>query len=418
MENEVFVGLDIGTTKVACIIAEPGENDALKLVGVGTSPSDGLRKGVVVDIGKTVRSIKKAVEEAELMAGVDVDSVWVGVAGDHIRAHNSTGFVAITHENREHRENREIMQVDMDRAIDVARAVPIPQDYEVLHVIPQEYCVDDQRGIKNPLGMCGVRLATQVHIITGQATRIQDITKCVEKAELKLNKLVLEPLASSYAVLEKDEKERGVALIDIGGGTTDIAIYFDGNIRHTAIVGLGGKNVTKDIAIVQKTPEEKAEEIKRKYGCAYQPLLRGNERLIVPATGGREDREIERKWLVDVIEPRVEEILSLAMREIKKTEYMEMLGAGVVLTGGGAMLEGMREKAENIFQTPVKIGVPTRFGGLSDVAKSPAYATSVGLCMYAAEEYAENTKGKKRSGGDGGFRQAIDNAVSWIKKYF
>ena len=413
MENEIFVGLDIGTTKIACIIAELGESGELKLVGVGVSPSDGLRKGAVVDIDKTVRSIKKAVEEAELMAGVDVDAVWVGIAGDHIRAKNSTGFVAISH------ENREITQVDIDRAIGIAKAVPIPQDYEELHVIPQEYSVDDQRGIKNPLGMCGVRLATQVHIITGQATRIQDIAKCVEKAGLKLIKLVLEPLASSYAVLERDEKELGVALIDIGGGTTDIAIYFDENIRHTAIVGLGGKNVTKDIAIGLRTPLEKAEEIKRKYGCAYQPLIRGHESLMVPAVGGHEDREIAREGLVGIIEPRVEEILSLALREIKKTEYFEMLGAGIVLTGGGALMEGVREKAESIFQMPVKIGIPGRFGGLTEAARSPAHATGIGLCMFAVEARAENSKkGRKSGGGNAGYHQTIDKVKDWFRKYF
>jgi len=411
MGNEVIVGLDIGTTKVACIITEIGENNELKVVGVGISPSEGLRKGVVVDMEKTVKSIKKAVEEAEVMAGVDIEAVWVGIAGDHIRTKNSKGAVAIS------RENHQIAREDVERAIEVAKALPIPQEYELLHVIPQEYCVDEQRGIKNPVGMSGVRLEAQVHIITAQATKIQDIARCVERAGLKLIKLVLEPLASSYAVLEMEEKELGVAMIDIGGGTTDIAIYFNENIRHSAIVGLGGYNVTRDISIGLRTPEMKAEEIKRKYGCAYLPLVRGNERIKITKLGGREDAEIERAGLVGFIEPRVEEILSFAMREIKKTEYFEMLGAGVVLTGGGAMMEGMREKAESIFQLPVKIGVPGRLGGggFTDVVKSPAHATGIGLCMYAMEAYAQNQNRKaKRSGGG----NVWNNVRNWFEKYF
>ncbi|MDR3012992.1 MAG: cell division protein FtsA [Chitinispirillales bacterium] len=407
MESDIFVGLDMGTTKIACIIAEQGENNVLKVIGVGVSPSDGLRKGTVVDIDTTVKSIKKAVEEAELMAGVDVHEVCVGIAGDHIKGKTSTGFVAISH------DNREIAQEDVDRVIEVAKAIQMPQDYDLLHVLSRGYSVDDQNGIKNPLGMCGVRLTTQVYIITGQAARVLDITKCVEKAELKLSgQLVLEPLASSRAVLEKDEKELGVALVDIGGGTTDIAIYSDENIRHTAIVGLGGKNVTRDIGIGLRTPLEKAEEIKRKYGCAYQPLLRGGERLMVPAVGGHEDREILREGLVNIIEPRVEEILSLALREIKKSGCQDMLGAGVVLTGGGAMLEGMREKAENVFQMPVKIGVPSRFGGLTEAARSPMHATGIGLCMFAADG-ARSKGGRKKSKA-----KPINIIAGWLKRYF
>jgi cell division protein FtsA len=414
MGNEVIVGLDIGTTKVACIITEIGENNELKVVGVGISPSEGLRKGVVVDMEKTVKSIKKAVEEAEVMAGVDIEAVWAGIAGDHIRAKNCKGSVAIS------RENHEIAQEDVERAIEVAKALPISQDYELLHVIPQEYCVDEQRGIKNPVRMGGVRLEAQVHLIAAHATKIRDIASCVEQAGLKLIKLVLEPLASSYAVLERDEKELGVAMIDIGGGTTDIAIYFNENIRHSAIVGLGGYNVTRDISIGLRTPEVKAEEIKRKYGCAYLPLVRGNERIRIPKLGGREDADIERAGLVGFIEPRVEEILSLAMREIKKTEYFEMLGAGVVLTGGGAMMEGMREKAESVFQMPVKIGIPGHLGGggFTDVVKSPAHATGIGLCMYAMEAYAQNQNRKVKKGGGNVLHDLFDKIKIGFNKYF
>lgn len=412
MDDNVFVGLDIGTTKIACIISELDSNGELKIVGVGVSPSEGLRKGVVVNIDKTVRSIQKAVEEAELMAGVDVDSVWVGIAGDHIRAINSRGVVAIS------RENNEISELDVLRAIDAAKAVSIPMDREILHVIPQEYVVDDQKGIKDPIGMCGVRLETQVHIITGAVTSAQNIFKSVDKAGLKIVDMVLEPLASCYAVLEKDEKELGVALIDMGGGTTDIAIYFDESIRHTAVVGLGGKNVTSDIAIGIRTPIDRAEEIKKQYGCAFSPLVKSTEYLSVPGVGGREQREVSKAVLSSIIEPRLEEILSLALREIKRTEYADMLGAGVVLTGGGSLMDGIQELAEKVFEMPVKLGVPSGFGGLTEAAKSPIHATGVGLCMYGVEQSKKSTKGKKTMQGDDNFKKIFDKMKSWVKEFF
>ncbi len=407
----MFVGLDIGTTKIACIISEQDANGELKIVGVGVSPSDGLRKGVVVNIDKTVRSIQKAVEEAELMAGIDVDSVWVGIAGDHIRAINSRGVVAIS------RDNNEISELDVIRAIDAAKAVSIPMDREILHVIPQEFVVDDQKGIKDPIGMCGVRLETQVHIITGAVTSAQNIYKSVDKAGLKAIDLVLEPLASCYAVLEKDEKELGVALIDMGGGTTDIAIYFDESIRHTAVVGLGGKNVTSDIAIGIRTPIERAEEIKKQYGCAYSPLVKGTEYISVPGVGGREQREVSKAVLSSIIEPRLEEILSLALREIKRTEYADMLGAGIVLTGGGSLMDGIQELSEKVFEMPVKLGIPYGFGGLTEAAKSPVHATGVGLCMYGMEQM-KNRKGKKIIGGEDNFKKILDKMKSWVKEFF
>ncbi|KMQ53052.1 Cell division protein FtsA [Chitinispirillum alkaliphilum] len=411
MNENLFVGLDIGTTKIACIISERDSSGALKIIGVGVSPSDGLRKGVVVNIDKTVRSIQKAVEEAELMAGVDVNSVWVGIAGDHIRAINSKGVVAIS------RDDNEISQLDEDRAIDAAKAVSIPMDREILHVIPQEYVVDDQKGIKDPKGMCGVRLETQVHIITGAITSAQNIDKSVKKAGLSVRDLVLEPLASCYSVLEKDEKELGVALIDMGGGTTDIAIYFDESIRHTAVVGLGGKNVTSDIAIGIRTPIDRAEEIKKQYGCCYAPFVKSNEFISVPGVGGREQREVSKAVLASIIEPRMEEILSLALREIKRTEYSDMLGAGIVLTGGGSLMEGVQELAEKVFDMPVKLGVPSGFGGLTEAAKSPIHATGVGLCMYGMEQAGETTSGKS-TGGEDNFKQIYDKMKSWVKDFF
>lgn len=411
MDDNVFVGLDIGTTKIACIISELDSSGELKLIGVGVSQSDGLRKGVVVNIDKTVRSIQKAVEEAELMAGVDVDAVWVGIAGDHIRAINSRGVVAIS------RDDNEITEMDVLRAIDAAKAVSIPMDREILHVIPQEFVVDDQKGIKDPIGMCGVRLETQVHIITGAVTSAQNIYKSVDKAGLKVIDLVLEPLASCYAVLEKDEKELGVALVDMGGGTTDIAIYFDESIRHTAVVGLGGKNVTSDIAIGIRTPIERAEEIKKQFGCSYSPLVKNNEFISVPGVGGREQREVSRAVLSSIIEPRMEEILSLTLREIKRTEYADMLGAGVVLTGGGSLMDGVQELAEKVFEMPVKLGIPSGFGGLTEAAKSPIHATGVGLCMYGMEQ-SKNRKGKKTLSGDDNFKKIFDRMKTWVKEFF
>ena len=406
----MFVGLDIGTTKIACIISELDASGELKIVGVGMSPSNRLRKGVVVNIDKTVRSIQKAVEEAELMAGVDVESVLVGIAGDHIRAINSKGVVAIS------RDDNEITELDVVRAIDAAKAVSIPMDREILHVIPQEFVVDEQKGIKDPIGMCGVRLETQVHIITGAVTSAQNIYKSVEKAGLKVRDLVLEPLASSYAVLEKDEKELGVALIDMGGGTTDIAMYFDESIRHTAVVGLGGKNVTSDIAIGIRTPIEKAEEIKKRYGCAYSALVKNDEYISVPGVGGREQREVSKAVLASIIEPRLEEMFSLTLREIKRTEYADMLGAGIVLTGGCALMEGIQELAEKVFEMPVKIGVPTGFGGLTEAAKSPVHATGVGLCMYGVKNM--KTRKNKKGAGDENFKKIFDKMKVWVREFF
>ncbi|MDO5575452.1 MAG: cell division protein FtsA [Fibrobacter sp.] len=411
MDENVFVGLDIGTTKIACIISVLDSDGELKIVGVGVSPSDGLRKGVVVNIDKTVKSIQKAVTEAEVMAGFDVDAVWVGIAGDHIRAISSKGVVAIS------RDDKEITEMDVIRAIDAAKAVSIPMDREILHVIPQEFIVDDQKGIKDPIGMCGVRLETQVQIITGAVTSAQNIYKCVDKAGLKVIDLVLEPLASSYSVLEKDEKELGVALIDMGGGTTDIAIYFDESIRHTAVVGLGGQNVTSDIAIGMRTPVDRAEEIKKTYGCACASLVKGDEYIGVPGVGGREQREVSRSVLASIIEPRLEEILSLTFREIKKTEYADMLGAGVVLTGGGALMDGIQELAEKVFEIPVKLGEPSGFGGLTEAARSPIHSTGIGLCMYGLENFKKHS-GKKSSGDDDNFKRIFSKMKNWIKDFF
>ncbi len=379
MNEDIIVGLDIGTTKIGMVIGEVTEDKQVNIVGVGLAPSDGLRKGVVVNIDKTVKAIEKAREEAELMAGIDIKSVIVGIAGGHIKSINSKGVVAVTN------ANSEITQEDVDRVIEQAKAVAIPMDREIIHVLPQEFIVDEQTGIKEPVGMSGVRLEVEAHVVTGAITSAENIYKSVEKAGLEVVDLVLEPLASSYAVLSDDEKELGVALIDMGGGTTDIAIFFDDAIRHTAVVSLGGKNVTSDIAIGIRTPMDQAEEIKKRHGIALSSLVRKDEYIEVPGVGGRESREISRSILASIIEPRLEEVFSLVHREIKRSEFAEMLGAGIVLTGGGGLLEGIVDLAEQVFDMPVRIGNPTGFGGLTDSVKSPAWATGVGLVYYGAK---------------------------------
>jgi cell division protein FtsA len=393
VEN-VIAGLDIGTTKIGMVIGEVSEDGSINVLGVGQAHSEGLRKGVVVNIDKTVKAIEKARQEAELMAGIEIHSVVVGIAGGHIKSINSKGVVAITN------QNNEIMQEDIDRVIEQAKAIAIPMDREIIHVLPQEFIVDEQTGIKEPVGMSGVRLEVEAHVVTGAITSAENIYKSVEKAGLEVTDLVLEPLASSYAVLTDDEKELGVALIDMGGGTTDIAIFFDDAIRHTAVVGLGGRNVTSDIAIGIRTPLEQAEEIKKKHGIALSSKVGKDEYFEAPGVGGRESREISRSILASIIEPRLEEIFSLVHREIKRSEFSEMLGAGIVITGGGALLEGMGELAEQVFDMPVRIGYPRGFGGLAESIKSPIWATGVGLIQYGLQHgtHLHNGSGKSKEG--------------------
>lgn len=379
MANTI-VGLDLGTTKIACIIAEV-DREELKIVGVGTASSEeGLRRGVVVNLEKTAKAIEKAVSEAELMAGVKINSVYAGIAGDHIRSINSRGVIAVS------RGGNEITQADVDRVIDAAQAVAIPMDREILHVIPQGFIVDDQKGIKDPIGMAGVRLEVEVHIVTGAVASAENIYKSIKRAGLKVDDLVLQPLASSYAVLTPDEKSLGVCLLDIGGGTTDIALFFEDSIRHTAVIGLGGNNLTNDIAIGLRTPTDQAERIKRKYGCATVQQVREDEIITVQGVAGREEREVSRQVLAQIIEPRMEEIFGLAQREIKRSDYGDMLGAGVVLTGGAAKLPGAAALAEQVFNQPARVGEPKGLGGVSDAVKDPMYATGVGLVLYGYEK--------------------------------
>ncbi len=379
MANTI-VGLDLGTTKIACIIAEV-DREELKIVGVGTAPSEeGLRRGVVVNLEKTAKAIEKAVSEAELMAGVKIGSVYAGIAGDHIRSINSRGVIAVS------RGGNEITQADVDRVIDAAQAVAIPMDREILHVIPQGFIVDDQKGIKDPIGMAGVRLEVEVHIVTGAVASAENIYKSIKRAGLKVDDLVLQPLASSQAVLTPDERSLGVCLMDIGGGTTDLALFFEDSIRHTAVIGLGGNNLTNDIAIGLRTPTDQAERIKRKYGCATAQQVKEDEIITVQGVAGREEREVSRQVLAQIIEPRMEEIFSLAHREIKRSDYGDMLGAGVVLTGGASKLPGAAALAEQVFNQPARVGEPRGLGGVSDAVKDPMHATGVGLVLYGFEK--------------------------------
>ena len=371
---ELIVGLDIGTTKICAIVGEVTGQGDIDIVGIGTHPSKGLRKGVVINIEATVNSIKQAISEAELMAGCEISHVYAGIAGGHIKGFNSHGIVAV--------KEREVTQADINRVIDAARAIAIPLDREVIHILPQEYVIDQQDGIREPMGMSGVRLEAKVHIVTGAVTSAQNIVKCAQRCGLTVADIVLEQLASSEAVLSQDEKDLGVALIDIGGGTTDIAIWSDGSIVHTSVLAVGGDHVTNDIAVGLRTPTDEAERIKQKYGCAMGALVGKDETIEVPSVGGRKPRVLARHILTEIIEPRVEEMFSLVQQEIHRTGYEDLLASGVVITGGSTLLPGMAELAEDIIGLPVRCGIPTGIAGLVDVVKSPIYATGVGLVLY------------------------------------
>lgn len=374
-ENTV-VGLDIGTTKTCAIIGEINEDGMVDVIGLGTAPCRGLRRGVVVNIDHTVASIKKAVQDAELMAGCKADIVLAGISGGHIKGINSHGVIAV--------KNREVTQVDVERVIDAAKAVAIPLDREVLHIVAQEYMVDDQEGIKEPVGMAGVRLEAKVHIITGAVSAAQNIIRCAHRSGLRVHEVVLQQMASAEAVLLPDEKELGVALVDIGGGTTDLAVFVDGAIHHTSVLPVGGEQLTNDIAVGLKTPMVEAERIKRKYGCALGSLVTRDETVSVPGVGGRAPRVLSRSVLADIAEPRLEEILGLVKRELEKYNLTDEVHSGVVLTGGTVAIEGMCELAEQIFDLPVRVGFPTGISGLVDIVSSPLYATGVGLVLWGA----------------------------------
>lgn len=374
-KENVIVGLDIGTTKTCVVVAELRET-GIEILGVGTHPSEGLRKGVVVNIESTVESIKGALEKAEQSAGLEISSVYVGIAGSHIRGQNSLGIVPV--------KGREVREEDVELAIEAARAIAIPLDRQIIHTIPQYYVVDEQDGIVDPVGMAGVRLEAKAHVVTGAVTSIQNVVKSVNKVGLEAKDLVLEQLAASEAVLSADEKALGVALVDIGGGTTDIAVFSEGSLKHTAVLPVGGNYVTSDIATGLRTPLAEAEKIKIKYGCAFMPLIPKDEMIEVPSVGGREPREVSRQILGRIIEPRMDEILTMVQKEINRSGCEDILAAGIVLTGGGAILEGVPELAEQIFNVPVRRGLPIGVGGLTAIIESPVFATGVGLILYAS----------------------------------
>jgi cell division protein FtsA len=377
MDNiDIITGLDIGTTKIGCFIAEVDEVGDIKIIGVGTAPSDGLRYGVVVDVDKTVKSIKTAVERAEEMANINADVVFAGIAGDHIRSINGRGVVAISG------ENEEVSSEDVRRVIDAAKAVALPIDREIIHILPQEFVVDEQRGIRDPVGMKGVRLEAEVHIVTGAIASAQNIHRCIEKAGYGVADLVLEPLASSHSVLTEDEKELGVILIDIGGGTSDIAMFYEGCIRHTSVVALGGRNLTNDLGIVLRTSLESAEKLKIEYGGALHTESDKEAIVDVPGVNNRAPRKISKALLVDIIQPRMAEILTMCYEEVKKSDYINLMTTGLVMTGGASLLPGTIEMAEDIFNVPVKLGIPRGFSGMVEEAERPQCATGVGLLQY------------------------------------
>lgn len=375
--SPLVVGLDIGTYKVAAIVAEVTD-DGVEIVGIGTAPSRGLRKGVVVNIDATVESIRRAVDEAELMAGCEIHTVFAGIAGAHVKGFNSHGVVAV--------RSSEVAPGDVDRVLDAARAVALPMDRQVVHVLPQEFIVDDQDGIKEPVGMSGVRLESKVHMITASVTSIQNVVKCCERGGMHVSQIVLEPLASAQAVVTPEEKELGVTLVDIGGGTTDIVVFHNGAVRHTAVLPIGGNHLTNDIATGLRTPFDDAEKIKQRFGCALSNMISREETIEVPSVGGRGPRVLSRQILAEIIEPRVEEIFTLVSRELVRSGFEELLASGVVVTGGTTILDGIPELAEQVFHLPVRRGVPLHVGGLVDVVSSPMYATGVGLILYGLRE--------------------------------
>ncbi len=386
--DQVLVGLDIGTSKIACVVAEASPDGKLDVIGIGTHPSRGLRKGVVVNIESTVESIRLAVEEAELMSGVDIQSVFTGIAGSHIRGYNSHGVVAS--------KGSEIMREDVDRVIDAAKAMNIPADQQILHILPQEYIIDNQDGIREPIGMSGVRLEAKVHIVTGAVSSAQNIVKCCNRCDLDVSDMVLEQVASSEAVLMQDEKDIGVVLVDIGGGTTDIAVFLDGAIRHTAVIPIGGDHLTNDLVIGLRTSAREADQLKRKYGACMTSLVPPEDQIEIPSVGGREPRPMPRQVMAQILEPRVEELFEMIKNELQRSGYQELVAAGLVLTGGSSLLEGMVELAEDIFDMPVRLGRPHGVGGLVDVVSSPMYATGVGLILYG-QRYRQSGKSIKSS---------------------
>ena len=403
-ERNLIIGLDIGTSKVAAIVGELTASGELEVIGIGKTLSRGLKKGVVVNLESTVLSIQRAVEEAELMAGCQIHSVYAGIAGSHIRSLNSHGIVAI--------KDKEVSQYDIERVIDSAKAVAIGTDQKILHILPQEFVIDKQDSIKEPIGMSGIRLEAKVHMVTGSISAAQNIIKCIRRCDLEVDDIVLEQLASCTAVLTEDEKELGVCLIDIGGGTTDIAVFSDGAIRHTAVIPIAGDQVTNDIAVALRTPTQSAEEIKRKYACALTQLANAEDSIEVPSIGDRPPRKISKQNLAEIIEPRYEELMLLVQAEIRRSGFEEMVAAGIVLTGGSSKVMGLIDLAEEIFHMPVRLGLPQHVAGLSDVVQNPIYSTGVGLLLYGREH--QMTEGMDENKGLG----IWERMKSWFQGNF
>jgi cell division protein FtsA len=404
--KNLVVGLDIGTSKIVCIVAEINDEGVLEIIGMGTSPSRGLRRGVVVNIEATVNAIQRALEEAELMADCKIREVYTGIAGSHIKSFNSHGMFAI--------KDKEISQMDVDRVVETARAVNIPTDQQILHTIPQEFIVDGQEDVRDPLGMSAVRLEVKVHIVTGAVSAAQNIIKCVRRCGLEVADLVLQPLASAMAVLTEDERELGVCLVDIGGGTTDIAVFTNGAIRHTAVIPVAGDQVNNDIAVALRTPPKEAEDIKVRYGCALRQLADARDMIEVPGIGDRPPRTLSRQTLAEFIEPRMEELYSLVQAELRRSGFEELLSSGIVITGGSAGMQGMVELGEEVFHMPVRMGWPRYEGGLAEVMHNPRYATCMGLLMAGLESRGRDAP--KLTGN--GFKDILERMKSWFKGNF
>jgi cell division protein FtsA len=405
--NELIVGLDIGTTKIIALVGTVNNEGAVEIIGIGSHPSRGLKRGVVVNIEATVNSIQRAVEEAELMAGCEIHSAFTGISGSHIRSLNSHGIVAI--------HDREVVQADVDRVIDAAKAVAIPADQKIIHILPQEFIIDNQEGVREPIGMSGVRLEAKVHIVTGGVSAAQNIVKCVERCGLEVSDIILQQLASSYSVLSEDEKELGICMIDIGGGTTDIAVFTDGAIRHTAVIPIAGDQVTNDIAIALRTPTKHAEEVKIKYGCALSRIADENVTIEVPGVAHRQTKTLSKRVLAEVIEARYEELFTLVLNELRRSGFEDLIAAGIVLTGGAAKIDGALELAEQVFQMPIRLGSPQNITGMREILNNPIYSTGIGLLHYGYQQRDENVNEIKLGNGVKGI---ITQMKSWFQGNF
>jgi cell division protein FtsA len=406
-DRQLIVGLDIGTSKVVALVGEVTADQSIEVIGIGSHPSRGLKRGVVVNIESTVQSIQRAVEEAELMAGCEIHSVFAGIAGSHVRSLNSHGVVAI--------RDREVQPADVEHVIDAAKAVAIPADQKILHVLPQEFIIDGQEGIRDPVGMSGVRLEAKVHIVTGAESAAQNIEKCIQRCGLSVDDVVLEQLASSYSALTEDEKDLGVCLVDIGGGTTDIAVFSHGAIRHTAVIPIAGDQVTNDIAVSMRTPTQNAEEIKLRYACALSQLANPDETIEVPSVGDRPARRLARQTLAEIVEPRYEELFGLIHEELRRSGFEEVIAAGIVLTGGSSKMEGAIELAEEVFHVPVRLGMPSGVRGLAEVANNPIHSTGVGLLLYGRDHSMPSSRSRVLTVGA---RSMLDRMRNWFQGNF